>query len=254
MQESLEEQKRALSSYEVKQASYQGPFDLLLGIIQAGRLPIFEISLAELTDQYLAEMKELKKFSVIVAAEFLVMAAYLLELKSKSLLPKQEAEAEEEAQAEVESDLIDRLMEYKVFKDVASVLRERKEYFKKVHTRFMLPQVDEIKQKFVLTDVSLEDLVSAFRLIWEVARDRESKSTIADEVITTEEKIAEMLQLLSESPEGLALEAFITRQTVLEVVVTFLATLELIRQQRIKAVQGKAFGAINIVLMQGGAN
>ncbi|MCX5726757.1 MAG: segregation/condensation protein A [Candidatus Saganbacteria bacterium] len=245
---SEEEEGSSLSDYYVKIEAFEGPFDLLLHLINEGKVDIYAVSLDQITKGYLDYLKLLKELNIVVASEFLLMAAFLLEMKSRALLPKEEQPAAEESLEELESTLLERLFEYKMFKGLAEKLKRRKEVFQNAYSRYSLEvegTFDEEREIF-LTDVTLKDLIYAFKKVWDVVEARGEVREIAEEHITVGERIKEILDRIKGRKSGLPFEEMFTRFTKLEVIVTFLAILELAKQRAILIRQGENFGSILI--------
>jgi segregation and condensation protein A len=236
-----------LSDYHVKLEAFEGPFDLLLHLIDDGKVDLYTISITQIIKGFIDYLKAMKDLDIVVASEFLVMAAYLIEMKSRLLLPVNKDIREESGIEEIERTLLDRVHEYKVFKELAERLKKRKEAFGRVYTRHIdeEPVFEEDREVF-LTDVTLRDLVSAFQKVWKTVEQTGETREIADESITTSMKIQEILDKIEVMPDGVPFEALFTRLVKIEVVVTFLAILELARQRKISIRQGGSFGSILI--------
>lgn len=249
MEQELEtgEDVSRLSSYKVKIEVFEGPFDLLLHMIDEGKIDLYKVSLTEITSGYLDYIKALDKFSIVVASEFLLMAAYLLEMKSKMLLPAPETKEQEEdiEISNIEELLAERLAEYKVYKNLAKELRERKEVFQKVYARYT-PKEEFESREFFLVDISLRDLALAFKKVWDTAAARDQTTEIIGEDISIEDKIDEILEMLKVKRGGVEFESLFRQPTRLTVIITFLAMLELIRQKLISVKQDNLFDKILI--------
>lgn len=235
--------------YKVESAVFNGPFDLLLSLIRDGKIALHEVVLSEITDKYLQKLRySISEINIVAAAEFLVMAAYLVEMKSRLLLPIEHDSAQEEL-SQIEGNLADRLSEYTALKNMAQTLTERKELFQKIFSRghFGGDASAEMK-KVYLMDVSLEELVTAFQNIWKDVELKEEPQEIQAEVITVEEKVSEILELLKFNDGEVGFEKLFSRWIKIEIIVTFLAILELVRQKLIRVVQGEVFGGIRILL------
>jgi len=240
-----------LSSYNVKIDVFEGPFDLLLHMIDDGRVDLYKVSLTNITQGYLDYIRTLDKYSIVVASEFLLMTAYLLEMKSRMLLPaKEEPKPEELDIGNVEEILAERLAEYKVFKDVAGELKKRKELFQNVYSRYTVQEAIA-SQEFYLTEVSLKDLVIAFKKVWDAANEKDETREIVAENISINDKIKEILDRVKGKKDGVKFEDFFADASKLAIVVMFLAMLELIRQKLIKIRQDALFGGIFIYGMGG---
>jgi segregation and condensation protein A len=230
------------TAYKVEIDVFQGPFDVLLKAIDDGEVDIHRVSLTHITSSYFEYWQQAGP-GLIAASDFLAMAAYLLELKSRSLLPAREEILGEEDLTDIEESLVSHIQEYEVFKNLARTLRERKEIFEKVYGRHEgEPQEKEIE----LVDVSLKDLVLAFKRVYDDAAKRESVVPIQAEEITLEDRIVEVKRMLAGRRDGVPFEDIFVRRTRLEIVVTFLAILELTKQRFIRLTQGRRFGSILI--------
>jgi segregation and condensation protein A len=236
-----------LSGYKVKLEAFEGPFDLLLHMIDEGKVDVYMVSLTQIVRGFVDYIKKMKDLDITVASEFLVMAAYLIEMKSRMLLPVSADPIEDSGIEDIEKTLLDRLHEYKVFKELAERLRKRKEAFGRGYTRHVdeEPVFEEDREVF-LADVTLRDLVSAFQKVWKIADAAVESREIIDDVVTLPGKIQFILDKISRMPDGVPFEALFTRLVKIEVVVTFLAILELARQRRIAIRQGGAYGSILI--------
>jgi len=242
-----QEDVSALSEYHVKQESFEGPFDLLLHMIDEEELDIYKVSLSQVIKGFIEYLNNMKELNIIIASEFLLMAAYLIEMKSKMLLPVPEEPEEEENLEEIEKTLLDRLHEYKVFKELAVQLKERKAVFGKTYARKVVDDAyNEEQREVFLTDVSLKDLLFAFQKVWKEVESRGTTGEIVDEHITLPEKISEIVGKLKKMKGGLPFDQLFTRFVKFEVVITFLAILELARQRKIQIKQGDVFGSILI--------
>lgn len=233
-------------TFAIKTQKYTGPFDLLLLAIKDQKLQIFDISLSEITSSYFEYLKQFESINLSLASEFLFMAALLLEMKSKEILPKPfgiQLQMEEE---EIEQDLAKHLEEYKFFQQLAEGLRQRGSTFSKVYARFNreIPKID--KREYILKDVSLDELLLAFKRVWDSIPTYREFQQIEDEDITLPQRIEEVLTLARRSSEGVPFENLFIRCTRLEVVVTFLAILELAKRKEIRIFQGGVFDGINI--------
>jgi len=233
-------------SYKIKLELFEGPLDLLLYLVKKDHLNIYDIPIAKVTEQYLQYLNLIQLLDVNIAGEFLVMAATLMEIKSKMLLPAQEGEAAEEEQEDPRADLIKRLLEYEKFKEIAQNLREREDAQREVFKR---PKVDTDKPapagEEVYFEASIFDLINAFtKALKDVPREV-FYEVIKDE-FTIEEKIHEILHLLLVSTSPRLSELFGKAKNKIEIVVTFLAILELIRMKEIVARQNALFEEIEI--------
>jgi len=228
--------------YQVKIDTFEGPFDLLLKAIDDGQLDIFRVSLSEIVASYFEYWKR-EEPNLIMASDVIYMAAYLIELKTRELLPYRDDTAMVEELAGIEESLVSHIQEYEVYKKLAQGLRQRKEIFEKIYGRH---EGEKQEKEIELVDVSLRDLVLAFQKVYTEAVEREKIIPIIEEEITLDDRIVEIRRLVAGRKDGIPFEDLFIRKTRLEIVVTFLAILELAKQQSISIRQGKTFGQILI--------
>lgn len=225
---------------KIKLDIFEGPLDLLLYLIKKEHLNIYDIPMVKVVDQYLQFLELMKLLDINVASEYLVMAANLINIKSKMLLPREEEASEPED--DPREELIKRLFEYEKFKEAAEFLRKREQERHKYFRRSSAgPQKAE-----TYIEASIFDLINAFKtVLQEVPRDIFFE-VVKDE-FTVEEKMHDLLHLLLVK-ERIALgEIFTSAKNKLEIIVTFLAILELIRLKEIIAVQETLFGPVSII-------
>lgn len=226
--------------FVVHTATFEGPLDQLLRLAQQGQVDLKVLPLAEIAAAYVAHAR--RAFDVEEATEHLWMLAALVELKARALLPQ--APPVEETPAEppgdLESLLEERLAQYRAFKDVTTALRALEAYQQRV---FLHPA--EEPEEPLLSGVALPDLFRAFQEV--LARGRERGVEVPREGISVAERMTAVLALLVAAPEGVPFDAlFPAGATRLEIVVTFLALLELIRLVRVRVRQEERFGAIRV--------
>ncbi len=229
-------------AYQIDLEIYKGPFDLLLEAIDKGDVDLFNVSLSEITASYFEYWKR-EEPNLLFSSDFLYMAAYLIELKSKNILPAKEEILGEEI-IEIEDSLVDHIQEYQVFKNIAQTLKARKEIFEKVYGRH---EGESQHREFELVDVSLKDLVQAFKRVYDEAAKREKVVEIEAEEITLEQRIEEIKSILAGKKEGVPFEEIFIRMTRMEIMVSFLAILELAKQRYISIAQGGRFSSIMII-------
>lgn len=230
-------------TYQVKLEMFEGPLDLLLHLIREHQLNILDIPMAAITDEYLRYLALMQELDLDVAGEFLLMAATLLHIKSKMLLPPEEAAEGEEAEEEdPRAELVDRLLEYKKFKEAAQTLGVLEWEQALLHRRGA-PAI-ELTVEGPLT-VSLFELMRAFRDVLRRA-DVPAPLEITPEELNVGQRIVLLLdRLAGESPlEFTSLFAGSTRRA--EIIVTFLALLELLRRRLASARQAEPMGPIMV--------
>lgn len=232
-------------SYKIKLDIFEGPLDLLLYLVKKDHLDIYNIPIAQVTEQYLRYIELMQLLDLNIAGEFLVMAATLMQIKSKMLLPVQENEAQEE-EADPRAELVRQLLEYEKFKQVAEELRQKETEQKEVFKRPLTSEAkSELTQKEVYFEASLFDLISAFSKALEDVPKELFYQVIKDE-FTVEDKVHQILHLLLEKNYICLSELFNSAKSKIEIIVTFLGILELIRMKEIVAVQKGVFEEIEI--------
>jgi segregation and condensation protein A len=227
--------------YQIETEVYKGPFDVLIEAIDEGKIDIFQVSISQIVSSYF-EYWRTQGTSLVYASDFLIMAAYLLEIKSKALLPAREEPMENMAE-DIEQSLISHIQEYEIYKNLAQTLRKRKEVFERVYSRH---EGEKMEKEIELVDVSLKDLVVAFKRVYDDAAKREKVVAIAAEEVTLDDRIIEIKRMVCGRSSGVPFEDIFIRRTRIEVVVSFLAILELAKQGVIRLMQGNRFGSILI--------
>jgi segregation and condensation protein A len=235
-----------ITPYSVKLDIFEGPLDLLLYLIRQQEVDIYDIPIASITQQYLEYINIMKSLDLEVAGEFLVMAATLIKIKSKMLLPRHEELEGPEAE-DPRRDLVQQLLEYKKFKEAASRLEEREE-----HQRLMYPRPkgafekqDDSQAEPPPPEVGLLDLLQAFRQVVERI-DKVKLYEIVGEDITIEERLNFVLKEITEKKQMKFFDLFASQTRKLVLVITFFAMLELIRLGHITVRQEGLFGEIMI--------
>lgn len=232
-------------SYKIKLELFEGPLDLLLYLVKKDHLNIYDIPIAKVTEQYLLYLNLMQFLDLNIAGEFLVMAATLMQIKSKMLLPAQKSE-EGEDQEDPRQELVQRLLEYEKFKEIAENLRQKessqKEVFKRPKTEIDKEAVGEKETYF---EASIFDLINAFSQALKDVPKEVFYEVIKDE-FTVEEKIHEILHLLVVTPSVKLSELFTKARNKMEIVVIFLSILELIRMKEIICRQKELFQEIEI--------
>lgn len=237
-------------SYKIKLDLFEGPLDLLLYLVKKDHLNIYDIPIAQVTEQYLQYIELMKFLDLNIAGEFLVMAATLMQIKSKMLLPAEEIPEPQEEQEDPRAELVRRLLEYEKFKEIAENLRQRESGQQEVFKRPKAQVEKEIPQQGeAYFEASLFDLISAFSKALEEVPKEIFYEVIKDE-FTIEEKVHQILHSLLAVPSLLLSELFSQAKNKLEIIVTFLSILELIRLKEIIARQRELFGEIEIVRNQ----
>jgi segregation and condensation protein A len=237
-----------MAEYKVKFEVFEGPLDLLLYLIKKEEVDIYDVNLTDLAAQFIEYIDVMRMLDLDVAGEFLVMASTLMYIKSRELLP-----LEQQVQVEGEDDgedprweLIRQLVEYKKFKDAATQLQALEARQENVFPR--LPGRPELAQEAprVKPEVSLFDLLNAVSAILKRVNQRDESRDVFEDKWTVSEKIEQIMKALAENGRLIFSELFAGATSRTEVVVTFLALLELIRLRQLTAAQAAAFGEIEI--------
>lgn len=232
--------------YRVRLEVFEGPLDLLLYLIKKDEVDIYDIPIELITQQYMETLDLMRMLDLNIAGEFLVMAATLMMIKSRMLLPVEERPEMEPEEEDPRWDLIRQLIEYKKFKDAAGYLHEMEERQENLFTRGTQDMPLESEPGVGLEDVSIFDLISAFNVA--LARvNREETGEVLSDRFTVAGKIEEVLERMSREGQVLFSSLFKNVASRHEIVCTFLALLELIRLKQVKAIQEKAFGNIMVV-------
>ncbi len=233
-------------SYQCNIDVFEGPLDLLLHLINEQKMDIYDIPIAEITRQYLNYLDLLSELNLELAGDYLVMAAELAKIKSKTLIPVPETEEDALAAAgqDPRAELIRRLLEYQRYKEAAFELRQ-KEYDQQQLFRRTGEVVLENSEKELLIEANVFDLLTAFQ---KVLKEKSFKKTYEIKITTlsVSDRIADILETLN-AAESVTFDSFFTPlNTKQEVIVTFLAILELMRMQLIRSQQAQQFDAIRI--------
>jgi segregation and condensation protein A len=234
-------------TYKVKLEIFEGPLDLLFYLIKKDELSINDIPISSITEQYLQYLELMRMLDLDIAGEFLVMAATLMHIKSKMLLPPDETEVEREEE-DPRSELVRKLLEYRRFKEAAQALREKELIQKEVfhRTGVKRPVDEDPGQDGPYFEASIFDLLSAFsKVLKEIPRD--SFYEVVKDEVTVSEKIHEIFHILVKSPSIYFLDLFKTEGAKIHIIATFLALLELIRMKEVVIKQDRIFGDIQIV-------
>lgn len=229
------------ATYSVRLDKFEGPLDLLLYLIRKNEIDIYDIPIARITGQYLEYIELMRMLDLDVAGEFIIMAATLIRIKARLLLPRQEDELEEDPREE----LILALLEYRKFKEASGILRGYELRERDVLTRSDFSIVDTSTEEEFVLEATVFDLLAAFKKVMD-DYGRESQHVIDREDVKLEDCIAHILSLL-DSDESLEFESLfpVTASTIL-IIVTFVAILELVKRNQIYARQLTQFGEIRI--------
>lgn len=236
-------------NYQVELDVFQGPLELLYQLVKKDKIEISEISLAKVTNQYLEYIDTMQNFDLDLASEFMVIAAELIEIKVRTLLPQNKEKKEETEKTE--KSLVERLQEYHVFKQVSKTLAS---YKKNGEGAFIQLVIEDEQEKTEDLDLKLEltDLIKAYQEVLaskeELTETEKHQGQIIPEKINIQDKINELIHKLRKSPQGLSFQELITNvQNKMEIVVSFLSVLELAKLGDLSLKQDKLFADITLI-------
>lgn len=234
------------NKYELRLDNFEGPLDALIYLIDKNKMNICDISIANITNQYLFLLKKQEEFNLEVASEFLVMASTLLLIKSKKLLPSTSEHDEAEL---TEEELLRRIVEYKQYKDITKVFRKKIQVYSKRY--FKQPDKVELKKLELDEEFAAEDLSKAYNRILKISENKKNenakniKKIAVYDNYSISDKVKEMIKELFKKDEFVFGNMYSLKQNPKEEVVTaFSGVLELDRRNKIKANQDSLFGDI----------
>ena len=231
--------REAGDEIKLRLGEFAGPLDLLLYLIKQEKADIFDIPIARITDEYLKYIRLMKTLDIALAADFLVMAATLIEIKSKMLLPVEISENEDEEIEDPRQELIDRLLEYEKFKNVSQMFYERSTVEEAVFTRGQI----ESDENNLEISATVFDLFNVFQKIMERHKE-EIKMEIAREEMNLADMLKNLRTRIFDVKELNLLKFFAEIKTKNELVLAFIAVLEIVRTESVKLIQTKTFGDI----------
>lgn len=236
-------------SYTVKVEVFEGPLDLLLHLIEKNRINIYDIPIAEISQQYLDYLTTWQEFNIDLASEFLVMAATLMEIKTRALFPRRVAVTPEgEEEADPRAELVERLLEYRRYKEVLTSLQELERQQALRYPRGSFPETAPTIPILPTEGLSVDDLFRAFlALVEEPVREIELEEK------SLQERLREVLWFVTRHSEGISFRRLLgPRPSRPDLILTFLAVLELLRQRKLLLRQERPFGEIYLSLGDGG--
>ena len=243
---------------DIKIHVFEGPLDLLLHLIEKNKVDIYDIPISEITSQYLSYIQAMEQEDLDVMSEFLVMAATLLKIKAKMLLPERK---EEEEESDPREELVRRLIEYKIYKYASGKLKEREQMAEKsfFHSPDIPPQILAYKQEIdpeeLLSDITLQRLSEIFSFVMKKRFDkldpiRSEFGQIKQEEIRLEDKITEVNNYIQQYKNVNFYDLLTEQKTKEAMIVTFLAILELMMKGKIYVVQENIAGDIYIQALE----
>lgn len=239
-------------AYQIKISNFEGPFDLLFHLIEKAEVDIYDIPISEITNQYLEYIYSIENIDLDNASEFIVMAALLIQIKSKMLLPKETNPLDELTADGIDprAELIERLLEYKRYKTISEILKEM-ELIQLDVVYKPAEIIDDIEENKILYNVTIDDIVNAFKdVIKRFNENNSDKEELQHEIIeeeyTVDDKIESIRDMIKTKNHLSFRDLFFNILNKFEIIITFLALLELIRLREIKVHQERVFGEINI--------
>ncbi|EHQ88150.1 segregation and condensation protein A [Desulfosporosinus youngiae] len=236
----MERTERETISPQVELPAYQGPLDLLLTLIQQEKVDIYDIPIARIADQFVEVLRRMESMDMEVTTEFLVLAAQLLYIKSRELLPKppknEQSPLEEE---DLRQELVERLIAYRAFKQAAKVLEgletsSGRSYDREVDVAGLLA---DVKPEDPLKGITFDDLWQAFRRVIDRAEKGEEIKYVEPDEIAIEMMLADVLRRVILHPKGMRFNQLMRIGSRMEIIVSFLALLELLKSGKVRAEQ-----------------
>jgi segregation and condensation protein A len=234
-------------TYQITIPSFDGPMDLLLHLIKEHELDIYDIPISKITKEYLAYLEIMKTLNLEIAGDFLVMAATLMQIKSRMLLPVDPTPDQPEEDPRLE--LMRRLIEYKKFKDAADQLLDLEKLRGHLLSRKIPPNMKEVGEEEHLEEVTLFGLLAAFKDVLIHSQEDVTAELLRPEITVTQ-KINDLMDLLQAEQKIVFRPILTACRTKIEKIVALLALLELIRLKLVRVVQNKLFGEIEVFLLQ----
>ena len=233
--------------YELRLDNFEGPLDLLCYLIDKNKMDIYKVSISDITEQYIQYLKSQEELNLEIASEFLVMASTLLLIKSKGLLPKEEEEEEEIT----EEELLRRIIEYKKYKEISNVFKERISIYSK--RLYKMPDKVELPKQEIEKEFTMNDIVEKYQKLIERNENKKNENSINIEKIavfdsfSVADKVKDIFRELVRKPKFVFNKLFsLKEKPKAEVVTAFSSVLELSRRNKINAEQNETFGDIVI--------
>jgi len=234
------------SGLGVKVDAFEGSLELLLHLIKENQINIYDIPIALITQQYLETIDLMTSLKLSVAGDFLVMAATLIHIKSKMLLPVHEVEENEELEEDPRQELVARLLEYKKFKEAAGELESYETIWRQVFSREAPPTTTPSEEEMILGDMDMNDLLKALQKVIDRLPNKDVLTIQTDE-LSVRDQIGFILSLVENGKSLLFDQLFSGIDTRYRVVITFLALLEIIRLGLIKILQVENCNTIRLI-------
>ena len=247
-------------SYKVKLKTFEGPFDLLVYLIENARVDIYDIAISEITDQYMAYLEEMQKLDVAIGSEFMVLAANLIDIKTKMLLPRLNEEGQEITEEDPRSKLVEKILEYKRFKQISQMLSEYEEEASHVYEK---PKEDisaYLEQPDEYLSLEIGQFVNAFNLFLSkkkrVEEVRRHYVRIERERESTENRMAFIKNLFRIRNTGTVpfSDLVVDKEDKYDVVLAFTSVLEMSKARIVRADQQKMYGEIMVTKLEEGSD
>lgn len=231
----------------IRLSNFEGPLDLLLHLIKEGNTDIFDINISVITDKYLEYINKEKEININVSSEYLVMAAELMYLKSRSLLPNENKKEEETDEEVTRENLINRLVEYQRYKELTGTFKELERERKNIYIKSP-EKVSEYVEMHYDKESSVDELLNAFKIFLNRKElDKPLETTIAKKEYSVKDRKKKIRNILSSKKE-VSLEELIDDYSRPYLVVTFLSILEMVKEKDVNIKQDRNFGKILISL------
>lgn len=243
-------------SYKVRLQSFEGPFDLLVYLIENAQMSIYDIQISEITKQYLTYIEDMKAMDFNVATEFMVLAATLIDIKSKMILPRASVEGEVLLEEDPRSELVERLLEYKKYKRGAEELKEREDYMSLIYEKPQEDISEYLDQPDEYLDLDIKKFASAFDLFLRKKKREEEvrahytkvereKATIESRMVYIKDRFK---NVFLKGIKMLNLKELIpNKKDRYDVVVTFVSVLQMMRDKYLDADQKSVYGEITVI-------
>lgn len=242
--------EKMVKHYQVNLDVFEGPLDLLLHLINRYEIDIYDLPVAQVTKQYMEFIHTMQELELNIASEYLVMAATLLQIKSTMLLPHPELDDDytyEEEEEDPREALIERLIEYRKYKEVASDLKERADDSKESYTR--PPEKVSVEAAVVPMNEtgSIYDMLAAMQKVFERKKWQQPMTRTIEKVdIPIKKRMEQVLDVLNEYPDGIIFDELFPYPSKSHMVITFIAMLELMKERQIYCEQQSTFDALKI--------
>ena len=226
---------------------FEGPLDLLLHLIKENKMNILDIEIEKITEQYMSYLNKMEEMNLEVTSNYLVMASELLYIKSRLLLPREKEQEEEVEEEDPREELINRLLEYQAYKDITNILKDKEQLRSEIFTKApesLKEYVDTDKKIEITTDVTLDDLVDAFRKFLERQReDKPLKTKVTEKEIKVSDRKIKIKDILKTKKHVKFFDLF-EDYSKEYIIATFLAVLELAKEGSMRIVQKDNFNDI----------